>query len=599
MIQQGSGCSSEADDRGCFDKRVLAGERRSGVGCHLARVHKTCSTFKYCPWCFCCLFHLPPPTFDSVLRPSSNWATLHNSGTNWFVILQGQWNQNGTLATTTEGYGPNVQWGGMAWFTLNYGYDALNRLTSAGDSGWTRKFQYDEFGNMAVAYQGNSGVPLNSLTPYNNSGSYNPYNPANNRLLEATYDAAGNTKTLGSAQTFSYDAEERMTQAAVAGTTTNYGYDAEGSRIQKAVVGGATTVYVKDDFGRLAGEYSSAGMTPVCTTCYFVYDHLGSVRLITDQNANVVARHDYLPFGEEIPNGWGGRTGNQFGASSDVSQEFTGKERDAESGLDYFGARYYGSALGRFTSPDPTGLGFSDPSDPQSLNLYHYVLNNPLRFVDRDGLFCYQSSGGTVNIDNAAQSASDCAKGATWVDGTATNYWYGSDGALQVGYSNGENDAGTLSFVSPDAKSDSSGGNVQNPWGIDLNDTKKYDHYLMWPSGGKFDQFQTRLLGMHWCGPGGGGPTVSANDAACRQHDADYAKVGVSAATNIAGRGATPEQIEAMRIANKKMYDAVRANPTEFSTPFLLLWLEGGAGHIYPGTQVPPETNSGAPNWAK
>ncbi len=232
--------------------------------------------------------------------------------------------------------------------------------------------------------------------------------------------------------------------------------------------------------------------------------------------------------------------------------EFTGKERDQESGLDYFGARYYGSALGRFTSPDPTGLGFSDPSDPQSLNLYHYVLNNPLRFVDHDGLFCYQSSGGTVNIDNAAQSAGDCAKGATWVDGTATNYWYGSDGALQVGYSNGGNDAGTLSFVSPDVRSDQNGGNVQNPWGIDLSDTNKYSQYLMWPSGGKFDQFRGRLFGTHWCGPGGGGPVTGTNDAACRQHDADYVKAKVSAATNLAGKGASPEQVEAMRIANKK-----------------------------------------------
>ena len=111
---------------------------------------------------------VPVATFDSALRPSGNWATLNNNGNNWYFITQHQWNQNGTLATTTEGYGPNVLWGNMTWFTLNYGYDALNRITSAGDSGWSRKFQYDVFGNMAVAYQGNSGVPFNALTPYNN-----------------------------------------------------------------------------------------------------------------------------------------------------------------------------------------------------------------------------------------------------------------------------------------------------------------------------------------------------------------------------------------------------------------------------------------------
>ncbi len=70
-------------------------------------------------------------------------------------------------------------------------------------------------------------------------------------------------------------------------------------------------------------------------------------------------------------------------------EQFTGKERDAESGLDYFGARYYGSALGRFTSADwsakPTPVPFATLSDPQSLNLYSYVRNKPLSKADADG----------------------------------------------------------------------------------------------------------------------------------------------------------------------------------------------------------------------
>ena len=77
--------------------------------------------------------------------------------------------------------------------------------------------------------------------------------------------------------------------------------------------------------------------------------------MVTDQNANVVARHDYLPFGEEIAAGSAGRN-SQWGPGNDsVNQKFTGKERDQETGLDYFGARYYGSALGRFTSPERGG----------------------------------------------------------------------------------------------------------------------------------------------------------------------------------------------------------------------------------------------------
>ena len=65
---------------------------------------------------------------------------------------------------------------------------------------------------------------------------------------------------------------------------------------------------------------------------------------------------------------------------------FTGKERDTESGNDYFKFRYLSSSMGRWTSPDPSGLFFSDAGNPQSLNLYSYVQNNPLAFVDPNGL---------------------------------------------------------------------------------------------------------------------------------------------------------------------------------------------------------------------
>ena len=64
---------------------------------------------------------------------------------------------------------------------------------------------------------------------------------------------------------------------------------------------------------------------------------------------------------------------------------FTGKERDAESGLDYFGARYYGSSMGRFMSPDPVIITPERLASPQELNLYAYGANNPLRFIDPTG----------------------------------------------------------------------------------------------------------------------------------------------------------------------------------------------------------------------
>ncbi|MBV9679806.1 MAG: hypothetical protein JO185_25960, partial [Acidobacteriaceae bacterium] len=74
-------------------------------------------------------------------------------------------------------------------------------------------------------------------------------------------------------------------------------------------------------------------------------DHLGSVRLVTDQTGSVIARHDYLPFGEELTAGQAGRDAS-FGAPDGVSQKFTGQERDQETGLDFFQSRYYGAAFG-------------------------------------------------------------------------------------------------------------------------------------------------------------------------------------------------------------------------------------------------------------
>ncbi|MGH9627243.1 MAG: RHS repeat-associated core domain-containing protein [Bryobacteraceae bacterium] len=65
--------------------------------------------------------------------------------------------------------------------------------------------------------------------------------------------------------------------------------------------------------------------------------------------------------------------------------EFTGKERDAKMGLDYFGARYFSAAQGRFTSPDPVMSAPERLRDPQQFNCYAYARNNPLRFLDPTG----------------------------------------------------------------------------------------------------------------------------------------------------------------------------------------------------------------------
>jgi len=116
-------------------------------------------------------------------------------------------------------------------------------------------------------------------------------------------------------------------------------------------------------------------------TRYYHSDQIGSARLISSYGGGPVWQGTFTPFGYEVS------------AQATVSHyKFSGKERDAETGLDYFGARYYASSMGRWMSPDwaakPTTVPYANFGDPQSLNLYQYVGNNPLSHVDKDGHFC-------------------------------------------------------------------------------------------------------------------------------------------------------------------------------------------------------------------
>jgi RHS repeat-associated protein len=104
---------------------------------------------------------------------------------------------------------------------------------------------------------------------------------------------------------------------------------------------------------------------------YYHLDALGSVRIVTDEVGEVVRRHDYFPFGEGVS------------AIDGYVQRYADQEGDPESGLSYFGARYYRAWTGRFTTVDPV---FAGVSNPQQWNRYAYALNSPMVFVDPDGL---------------------------------------------------------------------------------------------------------------------------------------------------------------------------------------------------------------------
>ena len=299
----------------------------------------------------------------------------------------------------------------LAWQQV-YAYDAFNRLTAVGETlqsaspvlpngvtanNWNAANAYDAFGNRAET----ASYSLGTATPTSTS----QFSAATNRLAYQQNGAAmpGNAYDLAGRQTaypdpltgfdtIEYDAEGRMVQYTSGANITTYTYDGEGRRVSKTLTGAAasTTIYAYDASGQLSAEYSTAAPGET-GTAYLLGDHLGSTRLVTNATGSAIQRFDYAPFGEdESAYGLGNRNlMASYGVSGVPTVKFTGKERDAETGLDYFGARYFSGAQGRFISPDwspvPMPVPYADLADPQTLNLYTYVRNNPLSSADPDG----------------------------------------------------------------------------------------------------------------------------------------------------------------------------------------------------------------------
>jgi RHS repeat-associated protein len=320
----------------------------------------------------------------SVLDLTDNYGTTNNNGN-----------------VQSIGYS-----GGGLSYTQGFGYDALNRLTTSSESGssWSQTNAYDRYGNRWI----DLGAGNQSLY----------FTTGNNRITSSGYgyDSAGNLTNDG-VHAYTFDAENKISKV---DTVSAYVYDGEGQRVRKLVgentrfiygIGGQLVAEYDGSSGNLKKEYVSSGLTiePSAVnsngTQYATADHLGSPRVITNSSASVVSRHDYMPFGEELGAGIGGRTtGMGFSNNGDDNRKkFTSKERDNETGLDYFLARYHSSTQGRFTSPDEfrggpdelyilgsgdqekQALPYADITNPQSLNKYTYCYNNPLCFTDPDG----------------------------------------------------------------------------------------------------------------------------------------------------------------------------------------------------------------------
>jgi RHS repeat-associated protein len=160
-------------------------------------------------------------------------------------------------------------------------------------------------------------------------------------------------------------------------------------------------------------DCSGSGCAPVNTTTYFHDDQIGSARLLSAGYGYPVWQGTFTPFGQEVSPVL---TSNHF--------KFNGKERGeaSEGGLDYFGARYYSSVIGRWMTPDwsdtPSTVPYAKLTDPQPLNLYSFVTDDPLSHTDVDGHFqsalanssCGNNNGNTCQ---PVTSAEKCARGMT------------------------------------------------------------------------------------------------------------------------------------------------------------------------------------------
>jgi RHS repeat-associated protein len=297
---------------------------------------------------------------------------------------------------------------GNVWAITNYRdqtrnqsftYDALNRLTSAQNAGtdctkmtvngkteyWGNSYGYDPWGNLITK------TPTKCSAENLNEAAWTSNQLHTISGADNTYDAAGNmTHDATTGNNYNYDAENRIIGAA--GYT--YIYDADGNRVEKSN-GSTGTIYwymspgivaesdlagnPKSEYVFFAGERVARKDFPGNTVSYYFSDHLKTASVITDSAGNIKEDVDYYPWGGEL----------QLVNNDSNHYKFTGKERDAETGLDYFGARYYGNALGRWMSPDwaekATAVPYANFGNPQSLNLYTYTKNNPTTFGDPDG----------------------------------------------------------------------------------------------------------------------------------------------------------------------------------------------------------------------
>ena len=287
---------------------------------------------------------------------------------------------------------------------------------------WGNTYGYDAWGNLLtqdhdqVLRAENLSVTADAHNRIHASGT-----------PDYLYDAAGNMtfNATPPAQTYTYDQENRLTGAA--GYT--YTYDGDGNRVRKSngnlAANGTLYWYMTpgvvaetDLAGTLKSEYvffdgervaRRDGPTGTGGVFYYFSDHLKTASVITDSAGVIKAESDYYPWGGEL----------QFVNNDSNDYKFTGKKRDIETGLDYFGARYYSNGLGRWVSRTGRQRQFRCRMRilviRRPLNLYGYVRGLPTTRIDADGHCCnwqYVLDFGMGTVQGFISSASHGLVGA-------------------------------------------------------------------------------------------------------------------------------------------------------------------------------------------
>jgi RHS repeat-associated protein len=330
-------------------------------------------------------------------------GTSPTDGSKWQVNYKyGELQDDGSVNTaknTGNIAKQTINFAGLANpFVQTYKYDGLDRLVEAKEvSGtaanapqtWKQTFNYDRFGNRNAFSQvvGTATLAINNQTLPSINQLTNRFNLGQG----FEYDKSGNIikdSSNGQVRNFIFNGDNKQVHVKNAANENigTYYYDGNGSRVKK-VTQSETTIFAYDGGGKLVAEYSTQQNSNP-TVSYTATDTLGSPRVITDKNGNVISRRDFMPFGEELnANTATNRleTAKYNYGDDGIRKRFTGYEKDQETGLDFAEARYYNNQHGRFTAVDPL-LASGQSTDPQSFNRFVYVMNRPMSLTDPTGL---------------------------------------------------------------------------------------------------------------------------------------------------------------------------------------------------------------------